>query len=151
VTFHLNGEELHAFHVAPAHTDGDSVVHFRKSNVIHMGDLFFNGAYPFIDVSSGGSIEGIIAAADRVIGMADTGTKIIPGHGAVAAKDDLVRYRDMLKGVLGAVKPLVSAGKTLDEIKAAKPTAAYDETWGKAFVKPDLLLQILYQDLGRKR
>jgi glyoxylase-like metal-dependent hydrolase (beta-lactamase superfamily II) len=151
VTFHLNGDEVHAFHVDPAHTDGDSIVHFRKSNVVHMGDLFFNGNYPFIDVSSGGSIEGMIGGAERVLGMADEATKIIPGHGPVATKADLARYRDMLKGVRDAVKPLVTAGKTLDEIKAAKPTAQYDEAWGKGFVKPDLLLQILHQDLGRAK
>ena len=101
VTFHLNGDEIHGFHVPPAHTDGDSVVHFRKANVIHVGDLFFNGMYPFIDLSTGGSVAGMIAAADRMLAMAGESTRIIPGHGPLATKADLKAYRDMLATVLG--------------------------------------------------
>ena len=99
VTFHLNGDEIHAFHVPPAHTDGDAIVHFRTANVVHMGDLFFNGMYPFIDVSTGGSIDGMISAAERVLGMIGAETKVIPGHGPVAGRSELTAYRDMLVGV----------------------------------------------------
>jgi len=147
VTFHLNGEEVHAFHVPPGHTDGDSVVFFRKANVVHMGDLFFNGSYPFIDLSSGGSFEGVIGAAERVLGMVDEGTRVIPGHGPAARRRDLAAYRDVLVAVRDKVKPLVAAGKTLDEVKAAKPTAAFDEKWGQGFMKTDVWLGIVYASL----
>jgi cyclase len=151
VTFHLNGEELHAFHVPPAHTDGDSVVHFKKADVIHTGDLFFNGMYPFIDVGSGGGIEGMIAAADRILGMAKDTTKIIPGHGPLATKADYKGFRDMLAKVRDAIKPLVAAGKTLEQVTAAKPTAALDATWGTGFMKPDPFTAIVYKDLSRAK
>ena len=144
VTFHINGDEVYGFHVPKAHTDGDTVVQFKKSNVIHMGDVFFNGWYPFIDVSSGGSPEGVIAASDRVLAMSDDNTKIIPGHGPVAGKGDLKAYRDMLASVSGRVKALMKEGKKLDEIKAAKPSAEFDEKWGKAFIKADAFIEMLF-------
>jgi cyclase len=149
-TFHLNGDEIAAFHVAPAHTDGDSVIHFRKANVIHMGDLFFNGNYPFVDLSSGGSFEGMIAAADKVLPLCNEATKVIPGHGPVAGKADLVAYRAVLVGVRDAIKPLVAAGKTLDEVKAAKPTAPWDEKWGKGFIRPELFVETAYKSLSKR-
>jgi cyclase len=150
VTFHLNGDEVNAFHVAPAHTDGDAIVFFRKANVVHMGDCFFNGLYPFIDLSSGGSFEGVIAAAEKVLAMVDDGTRIIPGHGPSAKRADLAAYKDMLAGVRDKVKPMVKAGKTLAEVKAANPTAAWDEKWGKGFMKPDVWIGIVYTSLGGK-
>lgn len=143
VTFHLNGDEIYGFHVPKAHTDGDTIVHFRKSNVIHMGDTFFNGLYPFIDVSSGGNPDGVIAAADRVLALANDTTKIIPGHGPVCNKADLKVYRDMLSTVTGRVKALLKQGKTPDEIKAAKPSAEFDERWGKAFLPPSSFIDML--------
>lgn len=143
VTFHLNGEDIHGFHVPPAHTDGDTIVHFRKSNVIHMGDNYFNGWYPFIDVSSGGNPDGVIAVADKVLALADDNTKIIPGHGPVANKADLKAYRDMLSTVTDRIKALMKAGKKLDEIKAANPSAEYDEKWGKAFISPGRFVEML--------
>lgn len=151
VTFHLNGEDIHAFHVPPAHTDGDSIVHFKKANVIHCGDTFFNGFYPFIDVTTGGSVDGMIAAADKVLALAGADTKIIPGHGPLATKADLQAFRDMLVGVRKAVKPLVDAGKTLDEVKAAKPLAAFDPKWGGGFLKSDVFLMIVHQSLSRSK
>lgn len=150
LSFHLNGEDVDAVHVAPAHTDGDVVVFFRKANVIHGGDTLFNGAYPFVDLSSGGSMDGMIAAADRILAAADASTKIIPGHGPLATKADVKAYRDMLVASRDAVRPLVRAGKSLDEVKAAKPTAAFDERWGKGFVKPDLWAAVLYDAYGGK-
>lgn len=149
VTFHLNSEEVHAFHVAPAHTDGDSIVHFRKADVIHMGDTFFNGMYPYIDVDSGGSIDGMIAAVERVLAMAGEGTKIVPGHGPLATRADLAAYRDMLRAARDAVAPLVAAGKTLDEVKAAHPTAALDERWGGGFMNPELFTTVVYVGLKK--
>ena len=144
VTFHINGDEVFGFHVPKAHTDGDTIVQFKKSNVIHMGDIFFNGWYPFIDVSSGGSPEGVIAAADRVLAMSDDNTKIIPGHGPVSGKADLKNYRDMLSTVTGRIKALIKEGKKLDEIKAAKPSAEFDEKLGKAFISPNAFVEMLF-------
>jgi cyclase len=151
VAFHLNGEEVRCFHVSPAHTDGDSVVHFTKADVVHMGDLFFNGIYPFIDLDSGGSLAGVIAAADLVLGMAKEGTQIIPGHGPVAKKADLQAYRDMLVALRDRVAAMVKAGKTLAEVQAAKPMQDYDEKLGKGFVKPDNVLAFAYTSLGGTR
>jgi glyoxylase-like metal-dependent hydrolase (beta-lactamase superfamily II) len=148
VTFHLNGDEIHAFHVPPAHTDGDSIVHFRKANVVHMGDLFFHGNYPFVDIWSGGSFEGMIAAAERGLAICDERTKVIPGHGPIATKADLQAYRDTLAAIRDKLKPLVAAGKSLDEVKAAKPTAQWDEKLGKGFIKPDVLVEIAYKSLA---
>ena len=147
VTFHLNGEEIHVFHVPPAHTDGDSVVHFRKADVIHTGDIFFNGFYPFIDLSSGGSVSGMIAAADRILSLAGEKTRIIPGHGPTASRADLVAYRDMLKAIRDRVAPLVKAGKTLAEVNAAQPSKEFDAKWGGGFLKPEQFVGMVYGSL----
>lgn len=147
VTFHLNGDEIHVFHVPPAHTDGDSIIHFKKANVVHMGDLFFNGLYPFIDGSSGGSVDGVIAAAEKVHAMIDDETKIIPGHGPLAGRAELAAYIEMLKDVRARVGALVDSGKSRDEAIAAKPTAAWDDPWGKVFITPDQFATIVYDIL----
>jgi cyclase len=148
VAFHLNGEAIRCFHVSPAHTDGDSIVHFTKADVVHMGDLFFNGSYPFIDLDSGGSLAGMIAAADLVLGMAKEGTQVIPGHGPVGKRADLQAYRDMLVALRDRVGAMVKAGKTLAEVQAVKPMQDYDEKLGKGFVKPDDILAFAYTSLG---
>ncbi len=151
ISFHVNGDDVNAFHVPPAHTDGDAIVYFRKANVLHMGDTFFNGVYPFVDLSTGGSIAGMIGACDRGLSTGDASTKVIPGHGPSGNKADLKAFRDMLTASRDAVATLVKAGKTLDEVKAAKPTAALDEKWGKGFLKPEVWVSIVYADLsGRK-
>lgn len=150
VTFHLNGDEIHAFHVEPAHTDGDAIVHFRKANVIHMGDLFFNGLYPFIDISSGGSVDGMIAAAERGLAVADEHTKIIPGHGELGDAKDLKAFRDMLVAIRDRIKPMVAAGKSLEEVVAARPTAPFDENWGKGFLNAERFVGIVYASLSKK-
>jgi glyoxylase-like metal-dependent hydrolase (beta-lactamase superfamily II) len=151
VTFHLNGDEIHVIYVGPAHTDGDSVIHFRRANVLHMGDVLFNGRYPYIDLDAHGSIRGMIAACDRVLALTDAGTRIIPGHGTLGTRKDLESYRAMLQGVVDAVSPLVAQGKSLDEVKTADPLAAFDETWGQGFMKPEVFLGIVYRDLSRGR
>ena len=143
ITFHLNGDEILAFHVPNAHTDGDAIVHFKNSNVVHMGDTFFNGLYPFIDSSSGGNPDGVINAADRVLALIDDKTRIIPGHGPVCGKADLKVYRDMLSTVNGRVKAMLKDGKKLADILAATPSAEYDEKWGKAFISPGRFIEML--------
>lgn len=145
ITFFLDGDEIHVFHVSPAHTDGDSVVHFTKANVIHTGDIFVGG-YPIVDSSSGGTYEGFIAAADRVLAVADDATKIIPGHGPLMTKADLVAWRDMLVKVRDRIAALAAQKKTLDEIKAAKPTAEFDAKH-EGMIKPDVLVETIYKSL----
>jgi cyclase len=147
VTFHWNGEELRVFFVGPAHTDGDAIIHFVKADVFHMGDTLFNGLYPFIDVSAGGRIEGMIAAVDRVLEVADEKTRFIAGHGPVAAKADLQAYRDMLAQVRDRVAKLKAEGKTAEQIVAAKPTAEFDEKWGGGFMKPDAWVGLVYESM----
>lgn len=151
VTFHLDGEALHAVHVKNAHTDGDALVHWQRANVLHLGDTFFNGMYPFIDLDSGGSIDGMIEAASIALGYADDRTKIIPGHGPLATKADLVTYRDMLVAVRDAIRPLVAGGKTQAEVLAAKPTAAWDAKWGNGFMRPADFVTAVYASLAAKR
>jgi glyoxylase-like metal-dependent hydrolase (beta-lactamase superfamily II) len=148
VTLHLNGDEIHAFHVPPAHTDGDAVVHFRRANVLHMGDLFFHG-YPFFDLSSGGSFAGLIDAADRALAACDDRTRVIPGHGPVSGRAELLAYRDMLAAVRDRVAPMVTAGRTAAQVIEARPTADLDARWGQGFIKPDVFLGLVVQSLTR--
>jgi glyoxylase-like metal-dependent hydrolase (beta-lactamase superfamily II) len=150
-TFHLNGEEIQAVHVPPAHTDGDSLVQYRKANVLHMGDTFFNGSYPFFDMSSGGSVDGMIAAGEKALSLVNASTKIIPGHGPLADRKALESYLAMLKTSRDRIKSLVSAGKSVDEIIAAKPLAEFDGTWGKGFIQPDQFLRLLHGSLSAQR
>ena len=141
---HLNGEEVRVISVPPAHTDGDSIVHWTKSNVIHMGDLFFHKmSYPFVDRSSGGDVRGVIAAADKVLAMANDQTKIIPGHGAVASKADLQAYRDMLVAIVGKVEAAVKAGKSLEEVKAMKPADGFGVN-PSGFITADRFVEMVY-------
>ena len=142
------GEKVHYTHLPPAHTDGDTVIHFQKANVLHCGDLYFNGGYPFIDYSSGGSIEGMIANAARIAKMTDAKTKLIPGHGPISNKTELAAYRDMLVGVNEVVSKMVKEGKSSAEAVAAKPLAQWDAKWGQGFLKSDQFVGLLY--LGKK-
>jgi glyoxylase-like metal-dependent hydrolase (beta-lactamase superfamily II) len=144
VTFHLNGDDIVAYHVPHAHTDGDAIIVFGAANVVHLGDCFFNGIYPRIDVASGGSIDGMIAATEGVLGRIGPETRLIPGHGPLGDRAALVAYRDMLVGVRNRVRELAAAGKSLQEIQAAKPTAAYDAQWGNGFIKPDVFVEFVY-------
>jgi glyoxylase-like metal-dependent hydrolase (beta-lactamase superfamily II) len=142
-----NGETLVLEHLAPAHTDTDVFVHFQKANVIHMGDTFFNSIYPYIDASTGGSVKGMIAAANRVLPLANDSTKIVPGHGPLGGKAELVQFRDMLTTAGDRVGKLKSAGKSAQEAVAAKPLADLEDTWGKGFFPGDVFVQILYTAL----
>lgn len=141
---HLNGEEVRVIHMPAAHTDGDSIVHWTKSNVIHMGDLFFlRMSFPFVDASSGGNVRGVIAAADKVLAIADDQTKIIPGHGPVATKADLKQYRDMVAQIVGRVEAGIKAGKTLEQIKAEKPADGFGVNTD-GFITADGFVETVY-------
>lgn len=148
VTFHWNGDDIHVLHQEPAHTDGDAVIHFANANVVHMGDTYFNGFYPYIDVSSGGSLDGMIAVADRVLGLADDDTQIIPGHGPLSSKAELQAYRDMLNSVRDNVRTLIADGADRQALINAKPTADFDEQWGGGFMQPDVWVGILYDSVS---
>jgi glyoxylase-like metal-dependent hydrolase (beta-lactamase superfamily II) len=150
VTFHLNGDEIHAFHIQHAHTDGDAAVMFRNSNVLHMGDVYFGGIYPFVDLSSGGSVDGIIAAVRNALNMIADDTQVVPGHGTLSRKQGLADYLEMLEDIRGRIAELVAAGKTRDEVIAAKPTAAWDDAWGGGWIDGDEFAGTLYDDLSRK-
>lgn len=151
ITFHLNGDVIHTFHVHHAHTDGDSMVHFQKANVLHMGDVFFNGGFPFIDVYSGGSLAGVIAACNRALELVDDESKIIPGHGPLASRADLIAYRNMLQRANEAVAPLVRQGKSLEEIEAADPIAPLVEAWGGGFISKQQFVELIVAGMRGSR
>jgi len=149
MTFFVNGDSVRAVHVRNAHTDGDVLVMFQSANVVHMGDVFFNGFYPYIDVSSGGSAKGIVAAVDRALAMTNSQTRFIPGHGPVATREDLVRYRTVVNTVTDRVARLVAQRRTLAQVIAAKPSAEFDAQWGNGFMKPEQFVTILYASLAK--
>ena len=144
ISFHLNGDSLSAIHVPHAHTDGDSFIYFKKANVIHAGDIFFNGFYPFIDVTHGGSLKGMIKAADKILSLADDKTKIIPGHGPMGDKAQLAGYRQMLWTAYERLRKLKAEGKTAQEAVAAKPLADLEGTWGDGIFNSDRWIEIIY-------
>ncbi len=150
VTFHMNGEEIIAFHVHNAHTDGDAIVYFPKSNVVHMGDTYFRERFPFFDVSSGGSVNGMINAANKVLFLANEDTKIIPGHGIVSNKVELQKYRDVLMALRDRVQGAIDDGKSFEEIIAAKLSTSF-EGWGEMFINYDKIVDLIYTDLSREK
>jgi cyclase len=148
-TFALrSGDESIALtHVAPAHTDTDVIVRFETANLLHAGDVYFNGRYPLIDSSSGGKIDGMIEACNRLLRLAGAETKIVPGHGALATGADLTRYRDMLVTARDRVRELKTGGKSLDEAIAAKPLTDLDAAWAGGRFKGDDFVRIVYLSL----
>jgi len=149
LTFHFNGDIIRIIHPGDGHTDGDSIVHFQKANVVHMGDLYFNGGYPFIDVPHGGTVEGIIATLDYVLGMINGETKVIPGHGPLSNRAELKQYRDMLATIIERVTNLIKEGKTVEEVISSKPTSDFDKV-PQTMMPPAAFVRILFQDLSRK-
>ncbi|MGH7680293.1 MAG: MBL fold metallo-hydrolase [Gemmatimonadaceae bacterium] len=150
VAFHINGDDLVAFHVPPAHTDGDVLVHFTKADVIHMGDTFMTMGYPFIDLSTGGTASGLVTAADRALASCGAQTIIIPGHGPVTNCAGLRDWRNMLATVVQRVRPEVQRGRTLQQVQAAGLTKEFDERWGKSFINPAGFVESVYRSLGGK-
>jgi len=147
VTFHLNGHTANVFHVANAHTDGDSVIHFAEANIIHTGDVMFNRLFPYIDMPGGGSVEGFIAAQKKIIAMADDDTRIIPGHGELANKADLQAAVDMLEDAQARVRALIDAGNSLEEVLAENPLADYHDVWNWDFITTEGMTETLFRSL----
>lgn len=150
VTFHFNGEAVVAYHAAKAHTDGDIIIHFPESNVIHMGDIYFNKTYPLIDRDSGGSVQGMVQAVQSALGLCHSGTQVIPGHGPLANCADLESYGQMLADAMDQVRELMDQGMTLEQVVAARPNAALDESLGNGFIKPEKFIQFIYSSLAEE-
>ena len=142
--FHINGDDIAAVHAPNAHTDGDSFIHFKNANVIHAGDIFFNGFYPFIDSSHGGSVKGMISAANAILALSNDETKIIPGHGPLANKSDLEAYKNMLETAEASLSPLKSQGLTKEQVTAKKPLQAIDKEWADGMFSSDKWIDVIY-------
>jgi len=147
VTMYWNGETIHAMHVPHAHTDGDAVIHFERANVFHMGDTFFNAGYPFIDLSSGGGINGVIASADHVLSLANSSTRIIPGHGSLAKVEDLRNYRSMLVTIRDRIATMINDGLSEGDVVREAPSAEFDATFGNGFIQPNQFVTLVYRSL----
>lgn len=147
VTFHINDDSVSATHVAPAHTDGDVLVHFIKANVVHMGDVFNNAGLPFVDLSSGGSVHGVIAAADRVYAMTNAQTRIVPGHGQVTDRTRLKQWRDAVAAVRDGVAREVKAGRTIEQVLALKLGAPYEKEWPAGHER---FVRTVFEELSRR-
>jgi glyoxylase-like metal-dependent hydrolase (beta-lactamase superfamily II) len=152
VNFHLNGDRIQVIHVDNAHTDGDALVYWTNANVLHMGDtFFFKATYPFIDRESGGSIDGMIAAAKTALKIVKPGGKVIPGHGPIATREDLQAYHAMLVDIRAKVAAGIRAGRTKAAVVASRPTATYDgKVATNGFIKPDRFVETMYDELKPK-
>lgn len=147
MTFHLNGDTIHSIHVPHAHTDGDSFIHFKSANVIHTGDLMFNHSFPFIDTAHGGTLKGVIDAANKMLTLANQKTKVIPGHGALSNTAELTAYRDMLQESYTRLLKLKNQGKNLEEVLKAKPLADIEKVWGKGFFTADKWITTIFEGI----
>ena len=146
-TLHFNGAAIALKYYGPAHTDGDISVYFAEADVLHTGDTWWNGHFPFIDYSTGGNIDGMIKAAEANIARATDKTIVIPGHGPVGGKAEMVEYRDILVTIRDRVAALKQEGKSVDEVVATKPAAAYDAKWGKGFVNGEFFTKLVYKGI----
>lgn len=144
IKFHLNGDTVHAIHIPHSHTDGDSIIHFMSANVVHAGDVIFNGFYPFIDVSHGGSISGMIAGVKTILAISDENTKIIPGHGPLTNTTELGNYLHMLETAYERLRKLKADGKTAEEAIEAHPLKDFEEEWGDGIFTGDKWIKIIF-------
>ena len=151
ITFHINGDDVQAFHIANAHTDGDAFIVWRKADVVHAGDVFVTYGFPFIDLDSGGSIDGMIAGCDVLLTLGDDSVKIIPGHGPLSDRAAVREYRSMLKTVRDRVAQQKNAGRTLAQTLATHPTGQFDAKWGGGFIKPDQFVEFVYRSLPERK
>jgi len=149
MSFHLNGEDARIFHVENAHTDGDAVIHYQNANVIHTGDTFFNGLFPYIDLDNGGSVDGYISAQQKIISLSNDKTKIIPGHGPLADKKQLQTAVDMLIDVKKLVNAEIKKGKSEDEVVKENPLKKYHEKWNWGFITTEKMTRQVYKSLKK--
>jgi glyoxylase-like metal-dependent hydrolase (beta-lactamase superfamily II) len=147
ITFYLNGDKIDVIHIPNGHTDGDSVIHFTKANVLHTGDLFFNGFYPFIDTDHGGSLVGLMAGIESLLALTDDKTIIIPGHGPVASKQDLVSYSAMLESANQKLSELKTQGLSVEEAIALNPLASLDKEWADGMFTSNTWIGLIYKSL----
>ena len=150
VTIHLNGEDIHVLHYPSGHTDGDSMIYFPQSNVVHMGDDFVTYGFPFIDLAGGGSVEGMIVAAEYVIAQLPADVKVIPGHGTISNLDDVRKFVDMIKETRSVVEKAIKAGEPLDQMKQENILEAW-KNWSGDFISSDAFIETLYNDLTGKK
>jgi glyoxylase-like metal-dependent hydrolase (beta-lactamase superfamily II) len=150
LTVHFNDEDIRVIHFPHSHTDGDSVIFFTKSNVVHMGDLFFMGMFPFVDLDAGGDVEGLIGSVEKVIAELKDGVKIVPGHGPLSSVEDLKTYHRMLVETTAVVRKAMAAGKSLAEIQAQGVPDEW-KSWGTGFIKTDRWIETIYKSLNKKR
>ncbi len=150
MTLHFNGEDIQLINDGVAHTDGDTVVYFPKSNIVHLGDIYINGLYPIIDLSSRGRIQGYFPIIDHVLSLINDQTKVIPGHGPIGTKADLQAYRDMLATIKDRVQRMILEGKTLDQVIAANPSKDFDAAWASDRVGPKAIAKMIYESLTGK-
>ena len=146
LTFHMNGQTVEAVHINAAHTDGDAVVMFREANVLHMGDIFFSGLFPFIDLAGGGTVDGYIAGMEAALAMTNEDTRIIPGHGPLSTPAELQASITMVRDAAFRVRTLVEGGADLEAVRAANPLADYDADWAWFFISTDRMVRTLYND-----
>lgn len=152
IRLHLNGEDIEVFHFnLGSHTDGDAIIHFTKSNVFHTGDVFVRYGYPYIDYSSGGSVNGFIEVLDKLLTMLNDQSIVIPGHGELATKADVQKFRDRMADIRDQVKAALKKGKKLEEIPALGITDKYDAEWGKGFLKGKDFLLMIAEELAKKK
>lgn len=150
LSLHLNGQTISVFHTPLAHTDGDAMVYFEEADVLHMGDVFFKGNYPFIDTGSGGTVDGYIAAMQTAHDRISEATKVIPGHGPLAARSDIAESIEMLKGVRGAVVAAIEGGMNMEEAVKEDILAEWNEKWGNGFIQPQAMIALAWSDLEPK-
>lgn len=149
MSFHLNGEDAKIFHVEHAHTDGDAVIHYQNANVIHTGDTFFNGMFPYIDIDNGGSVDGYIKAQEKVLSLSDENTKIIPGHGPLASMTDLQAAVDMLKDVKSIMMKAIKSGKSEEDVVKMNPLKKYHDKWNWGFITTERMTKQVYKSLKK--
>ena len=147
LTLHLNGHTIEAIHLPPAHTDGDAIILFADANIAHLGDLFFNRMYPVVDISAGGSVQGMIDAIDLMVPMLNEATQVIPGHGEVSNVTGLLEFQLMLQTVLGRVQRMIEEGKTADEVVELGPSAEFDAHWAWEFMPPERWNRLVYDSV----
>jgi cyclase len=150
-TVHLNGEDIRAIHFPAGHTDGDAVIFFTQSNVIHMGDDFVTYGFPFVDTANGGSVSGMIAGVEKVLATAPADAKYIPGHGALCTADDVRAFIQLLKDTRALVEAGVKKNQTADQMKQAHVLAKYEDKYGKGFIKTDMWIDTLYADVTQSK